>query len=244
MILNFVGQGLAPAESQICFCRNISSIVDFLYNYIIILIIKKINSLFVIKQYANEQYNGNMVDKMDIRIKRTKKMLSDALLELLKTKPIEKITPTELCRAATINRNTFYTHYKSTSEVLDEIENELLDTVDESINSAKTPVGAIESLCEMLRKNRKLTSIIFNTNSGNKIVEKAFQITNKFNQSKMDEKNNTLDKAYRDMLSIYTISGSASVIKYWVQNGMREEPKAVADFIFTASKYGSSKFND
>lgn len=240
-MLNFVGQGLAPAESQICFCQIL---VDFLYNYIIILIKKKINSLFVIKQCANEQYNRKTVDKMDIRIKRTKKMLSDALLELLKTKPIEKITPTELCKTATINRNTFYAHYKSTSEVLDEIENELLDTVDESINNAKTPVGAIESLCELLRKNKKLTSIIFNTNSGNKIVEKAFQITNKFNQSKMDEKNNSLDKAYRDMLSLYTINGSAAVIKYWVQNGMKEEPKAIADFIFTTSKYGSAKFDE
>jgi len=180
---------------------------------------------------------------MDVRIKRTKKLLSDALLELLKSKPIEKITPTELCRKATVNRNTFYSHYKSTDQVLSEIENELLNTVDSSINSAKTPVSAIESLCRLLKANRQLTTIIFNTNSGAKIVEKAFQITNKFNQSKMDEQNSTLDKNYRDMLSAYTINGSAAVIKYWVQKGMIEEPSEIAQFIFDVSKHGSGNYS-
>lgn len=62
---------------------------------------------------------------MDIRIKRTKKMLENALFELMKDKPVEKITPTELCRKATVNRNTFYSHYSSVTELYESIETAL-----------------------------------------------------------------------------------------------------------------------
>ena len=71
-----------------------------------------------------------MLDKKtDKRILHTKFFLKNALLDLMKTKPIEKITTTELCAAADINRNTFYSHYSTPEEVLEEIVNEELGEV-------------------------------------------------------------------------------------------------------------------
>ena len=40
----------------------------------------------------------------------TKRLIREALLELLKTKSIQKISVRELCDAAGINRTTFYNH--------------------------------------------------------------------------------------------------------------------------------------
>lgn len=177
---------------------------------------------------------------MDIRIKRTKKLLNNALFELLKEKPIEKITPTELCRKATINRNTFYSHYKSTSDLLDDIENELFKAVDDSINSSNTPIEAITALCKMLKANRKLSAIIFSKNSTARIIKKVFEITNKFNMSKMDSEQNNLSRNYKQMLSSFTIMGSTAVLECWVNNGMTEDPEEIADFIYHISKNGSS----
>lgn len=177
---------------------------------------------------------------MDIRIKRTKEMINNALLELLKEKPIEKITPTELCRKATINRNTFYSHYKSTAEVFDNMENKLLKTVDETINESDNPTDSIATLCRLLKANKKLSVILFNNASCAKIVKKAFEITNKFNMSKMNKENNDLSENYKQMLSAYTIYGSAAIVESWVKNSMIEEPDEIAQFIYKVSKYGSS----
>jgi predicted transcriptional regulator len=44
---------------------------------------------------------------MDRRVLYTKMFLREALFELMREKPIGKITPTELCRKANINRNIF-----------------------------------------------------------------------------------------------------------------------------------------
>ncbi|WP_342668471.1 TetR-like C-terminal domain-containing protein [Cytobacillus solani] len=58
--------------------------------------------------------------KQDLRIIKTKDSLRHALLALLKQKPLETITIAELCREATINRGTFYLHYKEVHEVFRE----------------------------------------------------------------------------------------------------------------------------
>ena len=97
---------------------------------------------------------------MDIRIKRTKQMLENALFELMKDKPVEKITPTELCRKATVNRNTFYSHYSSVAELYESIENSLINSVDESLNESNTTVEAITVVCRMLKENQTLSNII------------------------------------------------------------------------------------
>ena len=51
-----------------------------------------------------------MNDK-DLRVIKTEDSIEKALFELLKSKPINKITVTELARTARINKSTFYLHY-------------------------------------------------------------------------------------------------------------------------------------
>ena len=45
--------------------------------------------------------------KIDTRVQYTKEMFHRALLNLMETKPINKITIKELCEAASLNRGTF-----------------------------------------------------------------------------------------------------------------------------------------
>lgn len=177
---------------------------------------------------------------MDIRIKRTKKMLEDALFDLMKDKPIEKITPTELCKKATVNRNTFYSHYNSVSELYESIEDKLINSVDESLTESNTTVEAITVVCKMLKSNQTLSNIIFSKHFSSKIMKRIFAVTNKFNMSKMNSETNNLSDNYKQMLSSFTIMGSAAALECWVKNGMQEEPEKIAEFIYNISKNGSS----
>lgn len=177
---------------------------------------------------------------MDIRIKRTKKMLEDALLELMEEKPVEKITPTELCRKATVNRNTFYTHYSSVTQLYEGIENKLIDSVDESLNESKSTIEAITIICRMLKSHKELANMLFSKHFSSKIMKRVFVMTDKFNMNKMDSEQNSLSESYKKMLSAFTIMGSAAALECWVKNGMEEEPEDIADFIYNIAKKGSS----
>ncbi|MEL6151836.1 MAG: TetR/AcrR family transcriptional regulator [Chloroflexota bacterium] len=48
---------------------------------------------------------------MDPRVRRTRRLLMDALLNLLAEKSLQSITVREITQAATLNRATFYLHY-------------------------------------------------------------------------------------------------------------------------------------
>ena len=68
--------------------------------------------------------------KEDMRTKRTKKALKKALTELMIEESIEKISVTDICSKAEINRVTFYTHYNDKYELLHELLSDICDLID------------------------------------------------------------------------------------------------------------------
>ena len=52
-----------------------------------------------------------MAEVEDKRIRRTKKLLRQALTRLMQQKDFQSITVTDVVREANINRGTFYAHY-------------------------------------------------------------------------------------------------------------------------------------
>lgn len=70
-----------------------------------------------------------MEKQEDIRITKSKRDLCNALMELMQTVPMAKITVGDICRKAMINRMTFYKHYKDKYDLL----NDLLLNVKQSI---------------------------------------------------------------------------------------------------------------
>ena len=65
----------------------------------------------------------------DRRTKYTKTVIRQALFDLLQEKPINKITVTDVCKLADINRSTFYSHYEDVYALLASIQNELFENV-------------------------------------------------------------------------------------------------------------------
>ena len=86
--------------------------------------------------------------KVDRRTLYTQSVIKDAMLELLEEQPYEKITVAALCRRAEITRATFYLHYDGLDMILNELLDEALMVVEESIRStsAKERYAGLEQL--------------------------------------------------------------------------------------------------
>ena len=65
--------------------------------------------------------------KQDRRVKKTKKILKQALARLLLEKDLKDITVKELTTIADVNRGTFYLHYKDVYDLYEQLENETLN---------------------------------------------------------------------------------------------------------------------
>ena len=66
-------------------------------------------------------------EKIDRRVRRTKKLLRQGLTKLMSEKKINKITVKELTDLVDVNRATFYLYYKDIFDMVESIENELFD---------------------------------------------------------------------------------------------------------------------
>ena len=67
----------------------------------------------------------------DPRVRYTRMIMQTAFLELLRQKPVSKITVCEICEKAEINHNTFYKHYHDCYDLLDKLKEDALARFDE-----------------------------------------------------------------------------------------------------------------
>jgi AcrR family transcriptional regulator len=71
--------------------------------------------------------------KEDLRVKRTKKALAEAFVNLLKAKPLDDITINELCETADVRRATFYKHYNDKFDFIAAFTGALRDEFDRDV---------------------------------------------------------------------------------------------------------------
>ena len=67
------------------------------------------------------------MNKSESKYFNTATKMDLALISLLKKKPFEYITVSEICETAGVNRSTFYLHYETVGDLLDETARYLLN---------------------------------------------------------------------------------------------------------------------
>lgn len=62
-------------------------------------------------EYGNEEH-------LDLRQRKTRKLLVEALAQLLEEKSFQELSVTDICRRAMVHRTTFYAHFNDKQELL------------------------------------------------------------------------------------------------------------------------------
>ena len=73
----------------------------------------------------------------DLRIRRTREAITQTFTKMLLKMKYDKITVKELTKRANINRKTFYLHYDSLDDLMEEIQQKIADEFIERISSFK-----------------------------------------------------------------------------------------------------------
>ena len=74
---------------------------------------------------------------MDRRIKKTKDNIKKTYMSLLSNKSCNEINVVDIVNKADINRSTFYFHYSSMNELMDEIENDVINKTNRTLKLVK-----------------------------------------------------------------------------------------------------------
>lgn len=161
----------------------------------------------------------------------TKRLLKDALIELLKDKTIYKISIRELCEAANINRTTFYKYYGSQFDLLAEIENDLLTLINETIiRHSEQGVQIICEACHYLEDNLELARVLINNNVDPQFPEKLFNLP----LVKQETLKNIGERYSKEEFEYYynfITYGCYQIIRLWINKDNRESPEEFARLI-------------
>lgn len=160
------------------------------------------------------------------RVLYTQKVIRESLLELLKEKDIYKVTVTDICKKADINRGTFYSHYKDAHDLLTSMENEFFDTAYNFVKDYSD--DALLKVLYLIKDNKDLCKIIFCLQMDSRILSRIFFIANKIDVESMLKEE---DKIYIDYLIKYSVGGVIAIIQDWLEGDLKEEPEFILDII-------------
>lgn len=181
----------------------------------------------------------------DRRVQYTKMFLRNALLELMKEKPIGKITPTELCRKANINRNTFYSHFSCVEELMQSIENELSEQMLRHINtftSANDILSFLTGICQVIQDNADLFRTFLSDNGDPDYLPRMLAHVHDKAINDWRSRGFHFDDQDMELFFSFVSHGSVAVIRDWLSGGMKKTPEELALFIQTITAFDSRLF--
>lgn len=162
-----------------------------------------------------------MADKVDARIVKTTARMKDALLELMKTSPLDSISITELCNAARVNRNTFYSRYNEPVDLLKEIEADLLSRMWKTLGKVDTNDldTFVKTILETIEENRDICFIIFSDHGNRHFVSSIVNMLKDTTVTLWEGKGMTHEEA--NATYHYCVGGALGVIEDWVKGGYK-----------------------
>ncbi len=154
-------------------------------------------------------------------------------MRLLKDRPLDKISITELCREAGINRTTFYRHYELPRDILTEMQK---DFFAETFGHIQKPmsVGDVERLFICLADNIELVKLFFQYNSVTDWMQLFTWTYTCFPAMQMSKAFQNINEIYAELLSTFLAGGAYFLARKWIMDDMPISPKEVAAVVLRA----------
>lgn len=159
--------------------------------------------------------------KNDRRVQYTKRVLQEAVLELLKTKSIDALTIKEVCELADVNRGTFYLHYTQPRDVLLEIENQFIEentAICEDYRGTHQDPIAMSQIFTCIMENKMFSSILLGENGDPQFLHRLEDLCRNGVINKWKEEFPQYKKESLDFLFDYVFIGSMRLILKWIEN--------------------------
>ena len=169
----------------------------------------------------------------DLRTRYTRQVITDAFLQLLRQKPVERITVKEVCALAQINRSTFYRQYKDCFDLMEQLEQRGLELLEELLQAtqAQGTAATMTSLLCALRDNDSLLGIMARQNQDERFLYAMVGRCFRYMNTRQENMAIAANETQQNMRNAFLAAGVGGIIQYWLRSGMQTEPGRVAAVI-------------
>lgn len=196
-----------------------------------------------------------MTNRMDPRVVRTRRLLRNALFELLEERDLQQLTIQDIADRATVKRPTFYLHYEDKEsfvlQCIGDILNELREAVDSTPDAYGLPFSPDEPHPVFVRMFRHIAerypiySALLVRNRIPAFADGLLAVLHDFvergvNETEPDDGNLT---ASREVVVKYVEAAFLEVIAWWVEKGMPYSEQEIAAQLMNLSVRGPYRTN-
>ena len=154
---------------------------------------------------------------------RSQHMIADALFSLMKRKPFQQITVTELCEEAAIGRKTFYRNFELKEDVVDFRLDQLCGEYKGEI-LGMTPEEQLRHHLEFTQRHADWFIALYR-NGFYETVRAKFAVL--LPETMPNWTDDPVEQQYR---SQYIVAGVEAIERVWVERGFRESIDQVVAF--------------
>jgi AcrR family transcriptional regulator len=173
-----------------------------------------------------------LTKKIDPRVKRTKEMLRQALLELIAEKGYESISVSDITKRAGLNRTTFYLHYRDKEDLLFSSIKEILSKLDSGIAERKMspahytetqwkgeePFPDLEYLFKHVAEHQHFYHVMFANNERTHFLLQLLNILLKAFGTPQEQAHTLQLITQEEILYHYASSAYLGIIYLWLKN--------------------------
>jgi AcrR family transcriptional regulator len=166
----------------------------------------------------------------DPRVRYTRKILRDSLIELMKTRPAAEIGVKEICALAELSRSTFYIYYEGVPQLLEEIEEEAFVFLEDVVNQygislkrgGQNSEALFQRILQYIADTSPILQILLSENGDISFPTKVFQQFIPRSQKILrDASKNPVEAYIHEGYSVFVVHGAVGLVQYWLKNNMQ-----------------------
>ena len=183
--------------------------------------------------------------KEDRRVRRTKKLLTQALTQLLQEKQINEITVKELTDLADMNRGTFYLYYKDMFDMLEKIEDGMFEALDaiislhehDDVSQQTKPI--LLDLFDFIEENQEMCRVLLSPHGDMNFLHRLNEVVREKCLKAWPEIRKEKGEADFDYHYSFVVFGCAGIIRAWVNRNCSESAEKMAEMAYGMILRGS-----
>ncbi len=165
------------------------------------------------------------------RVRMTKMLLKNALIDIMKNKSIHMVSIKEICEEADVNRSTFYRHYNTQYDLYDEIIEDIAKDIGSIYKNDYTTVDFLTKVLEYMESRRETILVILSDNGKVSMGEAFVLFTGRF----IDHNNTSELVTY---VLEFMAAGLTSIVWSWLNKENRRPASDVARMLHNLMMHG------
>ncbi|MCD7950469.1 MAG: TetR family transcriptional regulator C-terminal domain-containing protein [Erysipelotrichaceae bacterium] len=163
-------------------------------------------------------------------VRKTKKLLKDNLITLIKEKPITQIGVKELTDLCDLNRGTFYIHYNDIYDMVETIENDMLTDLDDILSQTELhePLDILDPLFQYIYEQGEMPFVLISEHGDISFLNKLLKLFKKYCFEAWKKYFNIEDDMLYDIYFRYVSNGILGILDMWYKKQIDLSPHELA----------------